>query len=144
MPRFTEPDFVPSLKDARYWSLDWIAENGIEGPFAYVVLLKDGAGYKTFGQYATATEAFEDRRRLCEEHGTRSFFLRAVRVRPVETVDPNHPDSREDLDRWRDALATCDETLLDPNEVTAYRQWAAKEIDSRPLYQPTDRDTPRF
>jgi len=144
MPRFEEPDFVPSLKDARYWSLDWIAENAIDGPFAYVVLLKDGTGYKTFGQYATATEAFEDRRRLCDEHGTRSFFLRAVRVRPVEVVGPNHPESREDLDRWRDALATCDETLLDPNEVTAYRQWAAKEIGSRPLYQPVDRDAARF
>jgi hypothetical protein len=139
MSRFTTPGFVPSLKDARYWSMDWIAENAIEGPFAYVVLLKVEGGYQTFGQYATATEAFEDRRHLCEEHGTRSFFLRAVRVRPVEVVGPNHPDSREDFDRWRDALATCDESVLDPNELPAYRQWAAKEIGSRSLYQPTSR-----
>ena len=139
MPRFTEPGFVPSLKDARYWSLDWISENGIDGPFAYVVLLKEGTGYKTFGHYATATEAFEDRRLLCDEHGVRGFFLRAVRVRPVEVVGPNHPDSREDLDRWRDALATCDESLLGPDELPSYRQWAAKEIGSRSLYQPTSR-----
>jgi len=139
MPRFEEPDFVHNLKDARYWSLDWVKENAIDGPFAYVVLLKDGTGYKTFGQYATATEAFEDRRRLCDEHGTRSFFLRAVRVRPVEVVGPNHPESREDLDRWRDALVTGDESLLGPDELPSYRHWAAKEIQDRPLYQPTSR-----
>ena len=139
MPRFTTPAFVSSLKDAKYWNLDWIAENAIDGPFAYVILLKDGTGYQSFGQYATATEAFEDRRHLCEEHGTRSFFLRAVRVRPVQVVGPTHPDSREDLDRWRDALATCDESVLDSNELPAYRQWAAGEIGSRSLYQPTSR-----
>ena len=139
MSRFNAPGFVTSLKDARYWSLDWIAENGIEGPFAYVILLKDGTGYKIFGQYATATEAFEDRRLLCEEHGTRSFFLRAVRLRPVVIVGPDDSDSCEDLDRWRDALATCDETLIADSERPAYRQWAAKEIGSRSLYRPTSR-----
>jgi hypothetical protein len=139
MPRYEDPGFVASLKEAKFWNLDWITENGIEGPFAYVILLKDGNGYKTFGQYATATEAFEDRRLLCEEHGTRSFFLRAVRVRTVEVVDPHHPESREDLDRWRDALASCDETLVSNSERPAYRQWAAKQIGSRSLYQPTSR-----
>jgi hypothetical protein len=78
---------------------------------------------------------------LCEQHGTRSFFLRAIRVRPGEVVGPRHPDSREDLDRWRDALASCDETLIADSERPAYRQWAAKEIGSRPLYQPTSRVT---
>lgn len=141
MPRYEDPGFVSSLKEAKFWNLDWIAENGIEGPFTYVILLKDGSGYKTFGQYATATEAFEDRRLLCEQHGTRSFFLRAIRVRPGEVVGPRHPDSREDLDRWRDALASCDETLIADSERPAYRQWAAKEIGSRPLYQPTSRVT---
>jgi hypothetical protein len=141
MPRYEDPGFVSSLKEAKFWNLDWIAENDIEGPFTYVILLKDGSGYKTFGQYATATEAFEDRRLLCEQHGTRSFFLRAIRVRPGEVVDPHHPDSREDLDRWRDALASCDETLIADSERPAYRQWAAKEIGSRPLYQPTSRVT---
>ena len=139
MPRFTNPNFVPSLKDARYWSLDWISENGIEGPFHYVVLLKSDTGYNVLGEYATATEAFEDRRRLVEETGTRSYFLRAVRVRPVEVVGPNHPESREDVDRWRDALRTGDETLVEPAELASYRHWAAQEIQSRPLYQPTSR-----
>jgi len=142
MPRFISPGFVSSLKDARYWSLEWVKEQNIAGPFAYVVLLKDGTGYRVFGQYATATEAFDDRRLLCEEHGVRGFFLRAVRVVPVEecvVVDGNHPDSREDLDRWRDALATGDESLLGPDELPSYRQWAAKEIQDRPLYQPTSR-----
>ena len=142
MPRFTSPGYVSSLKDARYWNLDWIAENGIQGPFAYVVLLKDGNGYRTFGQYATATEAFADRRLLCEEHGTRSFFLRAVRIVPVEecvVVDGTHPESREDLDRWRDALATGNETLIPNEEIGSFRQWAAQEIKDRPLYRPTSR-----
>ena len=133
MPRFISPGFVSSLKDARYWSLDWIAENGIQGPFAYVVLLKDGNGYRTFGQYATATEAFDDRRLLCEEHGVRGFFLRAVRVVPIEeciVVGPEHPEAREDLDRWRDALATGDLSLIAEQEHCSYQQWVSREIAS--------------
>lgn len=54
MPRFFSPRTCPSLKEARYWSLDWISENGIQGPFEYVVLLKSEEGYKVMGQYATA------------------------------------------------------------------------------------------
>lgn len=145
MPRFIAPGYVSSLKDARYWSLDWIAENGIQGPFAYVVLLKQGTGYKVFGQYATATEAFDDRRLLCEEHGTRSFFLRAVRVVPVEeqvVVGPDSPEAREDLDRFRDALSTGDESLIAPEELGSFRQWAAREVNDRPLYQSTSRIKP--
>jgi hypothetical protein len=147
MSRFISPGFVSSLRDARYWSLDWVKEQNIAGPFAYVVLLKDGNGYRVFGQYATATEAFDDRRLLCEEHGTRSFFLRAVRVVPVEeciVIDGTHPESREDLDRWRDALATGDETLVPTEEQNSFRQWAARTIEDRPLYQRVDRDAPRF
>jgi hypothetical protein len=142
MPRFKDPGFVSSLKEAKYWSLDWIAENAIEGPFDYVILLKDDNGYKTFGKYATVSEAFEDRRRLCEEHGTRSFFLRALRLVPVAdtvVVAPGSPESREDLDRYRDALSSGDTSLIAPEEVGAFRQWAAREIEDRPLYQPTSR-----
>jgi hypothetical protein len=119
--------------------LDWIAENSIAGPFAYVVLLKADGGYRVHGQFATATEAFAARRNLVAESGNRSFFLRAVRIHPVEVVGPGHPDSREDLDRYRDALATCDESLIAPDELSAFRQWAAMEIEDRPLYQPTSR-----
>lgn len=143
MPRYDSPDFVPSLRDARYWSLDWISENGIQGPFQYVVLLKGEGGYTVHGQYTTASEAFEDRRRLVEETGTRSYFLRAVRVVPVEVVGPNHPDSREDLDRFRDALATGDESLISPAELPAYREWASRKVASRPDYRRVDRDSPR-
>lgn len=142
MPRFNHPSFVASLKDARYWSLDWIEEQNIAGPFAFVVLLKHGTGYKVFGQYATATEAFADRRLLVDEHGTRSFFLRAVRITPVEetiVIGPDHPDSLEDLDVWRDALATGSESLIPAEQLGAFRSWAAKEIEDRPLYQPTSR-----
>jgi hypothetical protein len=139
MPRFTEPCFVASLKDARYWSLDWISENGIEGPFHYVVLLKQDSGYQVHGEWATAAEAFEDRRNLVAETGTRSYFLRAVRVAPVEVVGPGHPESREDLDRFRDALSTGDESLIGAAELGSFRQWAAKEIHDRPLYRPTSR-----
>jgi hypothetical protein len=135
MPRFTAPGFVTSLKQARYWSLDWISENGVEGPFKYVVLLKADSGYKVCGEYATATEAFDDRRRLVEETGVRSYFLRAVRVVPVEVVGPGHPESREDLDRFRDALNTGDETLIAPQELPAFRSWATQTIESRPEYR---------
>lgn len=138
MPRFTASGYVASLKQARYWSLDWISENGIDGPFEYVVLLKADGGYRVFGQYATASEAFEDRRRLVEETGTRSYFLRAVRVHPIEeceVVGPGHPESLEDLDRWRDALSTGDETLVPSEELGSFRQWAASTIENRPEYR---------
>ena len=128
MPRYTAPGFVGSLKDARYWSLDWISENGIQGPFHYVVLLKTDNGYKVLGEWSTATEAFEDRRRLVEETGVRSYFLRAVRVAPVEEVGSFDAETREDLDRWRDALASDDEGLLSPKEVPAYRRWASRNV----------------
>jgi hypothetical protein len=144
MPRFAEPRFVASLKDARYWSLDWISENGIQGPFHYVVLLKGDSGYQVLGEWATATEAFEDRRNLVSETGTRSYFLRAVRVIPTEVVGPHHPESREDLDRFRDALNTGDETLIAPEELGSYRNWAARTIEDRPAYRRVDRDAPRF
>lgn len=127
--------------------MDWIAENGIQGPFEYVVLLKSDDGYKVMGQYATASEAFDDRRRLVEESGTRSYFLRAVRVAPVEeqeVVAPNHPETKEDLDRWRDALNTGDESLIPEAELPSFRAWAAQTISNRAAYQPVDRDAPRF
>jgi hypothetical protein len=135
MPRYSVPGYVDSLKQARYWSLDWISENGVQGPFKYVVLLKADGGYKVYGEYATATEAFEDRRRLVEETGTRSYFLRAVRVVPVEVVGPDHPDSREDLDRYRDALASGDESLIAPEELSEFRTWATQTIENRPEYR---------
>jgi hypothetical protein len=109
---------------------------------AYVVLLKDGNGYRVFSQYATATEAFDDRRLLCEEHGIREFVLRAVRVVPIEectVIGPDHPESREDLDLYRDALATGNENLIPAEQLGSFPQWAAKEIEDRPLYQPTSR-----
>jgi len=133
MPRFASPSFVSSLKEARYWSLDWISENNIQGPFNYVVLLKKNGGYSVIGQFATASEAFDDRRLLVSETGNRSYFLRAVRVVPVElceVVGPEHPEAREDLDRWRDALATGDHSLIADEEHRSYQQWVSREIAS--------------
>jgi hypothetical protein len=138
MPRYNDPGFCHSLKEARYWSMDWIAENGTQGPFEYVVLLKGDNGYKVMGQYATASEAFDDRRRLVEETGTRSYFLRAVRVYPIDTcevIGPGHPESKEDLDRWRDALSTGDESLVPEAELPSFRTWAAQTIENRPEYR---------
>lgn len=133
MPRFASPSFVSSLKEARYWSLDWISENNIQGPFNYVVLLKKNGGYSVIGQFATASEAFDDRRLLVSETGNRSYFLRAVRVVPIEecvVVDASHPESREDVDRWRDALATGDHSLIAEAEHRSYQQWVSREIAS--------------
>jgi hypothetical protein len=133
MPRFASPSFVSSLKEARYWSLDWISENNIQGPFNYVVLLKKNGGYSVIGQFATASEAFDDRRLLVSETGNRSYFLRAVRVVPLEeciVVDASHPESREDVDRWRDALSTGDLSLIAEAEHCSYQQWVSREIAS--------------
>lgn len=147
MPLFTSPGYVASLKQARYWSLDWCQEQQIEGPFNYVVLLKDDGGYRVFGQFATATEAFDARRQLVADTGIRGYFLRAVRVTPLEeqvVIGPDHPDSKEDVDRWHDALRSGDESLIPAEQLGAYRQWAARVIEDRPAYQRVDRDRPQF
>lgn len=138
MPLFTSPGFVSSLKEARYWSLDWCQEQQIQGQFNYVVLLKADGGYRVFGQFSTATEAFDARRQLVADTGVRGYFLRAVRVTPVEetiVIGPGYPESREDLDRWRDALSTGDETLIPSEEIGSFRQWAASAIENRPEYR---------
>jgi hypothetical protein len=50
-------------------------------------------------------------------------------------VGPGHPESREDLDRWRDALSTGDESLVPEAELSSFRSWAASTIESRPEYR---------
>jgi hypothetical protein len=146
MPLYETPGFVSNLRDARYWSLDWCTENNIEGPFNYVILLKQEGGYKVLGQFATATEAFDARRQLVADTGCRSYFLRAVRVVPSQdtvVVGPGHPESRESLDLYRDALATGNESLIPADQLTDFRQWASTTISNRPQYQRVDRDIPR-
>ena len=138
-PLSDSPSFIPSLRDAKAWSLDWIAQNGIDGPFKYLILLKAGDGYTCHGEFSTATEAFAARREMVASTGVTKYFLRAVRVKPVDVVGPDHPDSREDLDAWRDALSSGDDSLIPTAEIPAFRQWAAKEVRDRPLYQPTSR-----
>jgi hypothetical protein len=130
MALFDPPSFVSSLRDAKAWSLDWISQNQVEGPFKYLILLKAGDGYTCHGEFATATEAFAARRDLVGSTGVTKYFLRAVRVRPVEDVTGGSFDAetREDLDRWRDALATGDESLLSSKEVPAYRRWASRNV----------------
>lgn len=137
MALFSQAQFVRDLKEARFWSTEWVREVGVEGPFEYVVLQKrPGGGYDHFGTFETASQAFEARRQLVAERGDPKFFLRCRRVpRDVEVVGPDHPESREDLDRWRDALSTGDETLVPAEELGSFRQWAASTIENRPEYR---------
>ena len=126
MALFENAQFVRDLKEHRFWSLSWVSENGVEGPFTYAVLRKrEGGGYDQYGDFETATQAFEARRQLVAERGDSKFFLRCKRVpRNVEVVGPGHPESREDLDRWHDVLLTGDEGLLSEEERPAYKAWA--------------------
>ncbi len=137
MALFTNTQFIRDLKEHKLWSLEWTRDNGIEGPFTYVVLRKrEGGGYDQHGEFSTATEAFEARRQLVADKGDTKFFLRCRRVPQfVEVVGPDHPDSREDLDRWRDALSTGNETLVPAEELGSFRQWAASTIENRPEYR---------
>jgi hypothetical protein len=136
-PLFEHESFVRDLKEHRLWSLEWVSDNGVEGPFTYAVLRKrEGGGYDQYGEFETATQAFEARRQLVAERGDPKFFLRCKRVpQNVEVVGPDHPESREDLDRWRDALSTGDEGLIPDTELPAFRSWAASTIESRPEYR---------
>jgi hypothetical protein len=132
-PLFEQAAFVRDLKEHRFWSLEWVSSNGVEGPFEYVVLRKrEGGGYDHFGTFETATLAFEARRGLVSSTGETNYFLRCKRVPQVfEVVGPEHPESREDLDRWRDVYRTGDEGLLNEEELPAYRDWCARLVNTR-------------
>lgn len=128
-PLFDQSVFIRDLKAHRLWSLEWVSENDVEGPFTYVVLRKrEGGGYDQHGEFPTATQAFEARRQLVAERGDTKFFLRCRRVPQfIETVGPNHPDSREDLDRWRDAARTGDPSLITDDERPAFTSWVSRQ-----------------
>jgi hypothetical protein len=126
-PLFEKALFTASLRDSKLWSLEWVRDNNVTGPFKYVVCTKTESGYSLLGEFATATEAFAARRELVASTGSSKFFLRCLRVAPVEVVGPNHPDSREDLDRWRDALSTGDASLVPAEQRSAYQVWAARQ-----------------
>ena len=126
---YPSPRFTPSLKDSRLWSLDWVQQNGVTGPFHFILCLKVQGGYNLLGEYATATEAFVARRELVASTGTTSYFLRAVRVLPV--VD----DSGEDHDLFSDALRTGDYSLVPSHKQSEFKAWAAKTVSSRAAYR---------
>ena len=105
-------------------------QNGIVGPFIFVLCLKVQGGYSLLGEYATATEAFVARRQLVASTGTASYFLRAVRVRPAFTeIDES------DVDLFRDALRTGDESLVPSHQWNEYKAWAAKAVSARFAYR---------
>ena len=128
-PLYDQNRFTASLKDSRLWSLDWVRDAGVEGPFNYIICQKVEGGYDLLGEFATATDAFAARRELVASTGTTSYFLRAVRVRPV--VD----DSGEDHDLFSDALRTGDYSLVPSHKQSEFKAWAAKTVSSRAAYR---------
>jgi len=126
---YSSPRFTASLKDSRLWSLDWIQQNDVAGPFHFILCLKVEGGYTLLGEYATATEAFSARRDLVASTGTTSYFLRAVRVRPAVA------DTGEDLDCFRDALRTGNDSLVPAHKQSEYKAWAAMTIAKRGAYR---------
>jgi len=130
---FEQAQFIRDLKEHRLWSLEWVTSNGIEGPFEYVILQKrPGGGYDHHGTFETATLAFTARRELVATTGETNYFLRCRRIPQfVEVIGPEHPDSREDLDRFRDAYRTGDESLLSEEELPAYKAWCSRLVNSR-------------
>ena len=131
-PLYDQNRFTASLKDSRLWSLDWVRDAGVEGPFNYIICQKVEGGYDLLGEFATATESFAARRELVASTGTTSYFIRAVRVSPVAPVAD---DTGEALDLFRDALRSGDESLIPPHQLAEYRSWAAKTVASRPVYR---------
>ena len=129
MALYSSSRFTASLKDSRLWSLDWVQQSGVAGPFHYVLCLKVVGGYSLLGEYATATEAFAARRELVASTGTTAYFLRAVRVRPVVA------DTCEDLDFFRDALRTGNDTLVPAHKQAEFKAWAAMTVAKRGAYR---------
>jgi hypothetical protein len=128
-PLFDNAIFVRDLKEQRLWSTEWVSANSIQGPFTYVVLRKrEGGGYDQLGEFETATQAFDARRQLVAERGDPKFFLRCRRVpHAAQTVGPGHPDSSEDLDRWRDGARTGDTSFISGAERPAFTNWAKRQ-----------------
>jgi len=126
---YSSPRFTASLKDSRLWSLDWIQQNDVAGLFHFILCLKVEGGYTLLGEYATATEAFAARRELVASTGTTAYFLRAVRVRPVVA------DTGEDLDCFRGALRTGNDSLVPAHKQSEYKAWAAMTVAKRGAYR---------
>lgn len=131
MALFAQVQFIRDLKEHRLWSLEWVSENDISGPFTYAVLRKrEGGGYDQLGEFETASQAFEARRQLVVERVDPKFFLRCQRVPvDIEVFGPDNPETREDLDRFRDALRTGEESLITADEMPAYRAWAVSKTN---------------
>ena len=128
-PLYDQNRFTASLKDSRLWSLDWVRDAGVEGPFNYIICQKVEGGYDLLGEFATATDAFAARRELVASTGTNAYFIRVLRVVPVTD------DTGEALDLFRDALRSGNESLIPPHQLAEYRSWAAKTVASRPAYR---------
>lgn len=130
MKRLNPPTRFSNLKAERMWSLEFSEQNFPQDPFVFHVLLKTGENiYEDHGYATTATDAFKLRRELVAETGITRFFIRAKRLQ-------NQPQVEEEgcCDLWRDAFQSGDESLIPTNQMTAYRNWAAKRVEGRREY----------
>ena len=82
MNRITPPQKFSSLKESKYWSIDWARDTFPNSQFAFYILRKVGEGdYEVHGYAHTPDDAFRLRRELVEETGITNYFVRAKQIR---------------------------------------------------------------
>lgn len=104
MTRFNPPQRFTSLKEQKFWSLEFSADKFPDDDFRFYVLRKVSEGsYEAHGWTTEPSEAFALRRELVAETGATNYFVRAKRV--VKTYMDPHGDDDSALDFFRDKFA---------------------------------------
>ena len=142
MNRITPPQKFSSLKESKYWSIDWARDTFPNSQFAFYILRKVGEGdYEVHGYAHTPDDAFRLRRELVEETGVKNYFVRAKQIRKT-TIWAEAPGQTEDA--FRDAMQSGDDSHIAPEQRDEFNRYAARTIAERTAYARVNRDAPRW
>ena len=101
MQRLNPPVRFTSLKDEKFWTLEFAEDKLPDAQFNFFVLRKAAEGsYESHGWASEPSEAFALRRELVSETGITNYFVRAKRV--TKTFISSDGDDDAALDFFRD------------------------------------------
>ena len=142
MTRINPPARFTSLKEEKYWSLEFSAEKFPNDNFRFYVLRKVAPdSYESHGWESEPGEAFALRRELVAETGITNYFVRAKRFVKTHAY-AEAPGQTEDA--WRDAMNSGDDSHIAPEQRAEFDKWAARVVTERSAYARVDRDAPRW
>ena len=101
MQRLNPPVRFTSLKEEKFWTLEFAEDKLADDDFRFYVLRKAAEGsYESHGWASEPSEAFALRRELVSETGITNYFVRAKRVTKRFISSDGDDDSA--LDFFRD------------------------------------------